>query len=147
MRNVNKAERVTFWERPWNKRMVLGASVLEGLRLWMNIREYQDLLKVSEVIFSASEWEKYAARQIFQCSLNGLTLILFLGTFFIYILARSRRTAQLAEGVFLLISGLCWGVTGLVFQFYSLNESKWIWLFILLVDVAAGVYSLYKLKH
>lgn len=144
MHNVGKNPDCRYWRRPWHKWIILTVEILQLLFLWMEIREREELFTAG--IFSAPTWESYAARSNFSCAVHGLTAALFLGVFLIGLLARSRRSARLAEGLLLLLLALAWGTAGATLGLASQDEGKLLWAFFLLLTLGAGVYGLWKCR-
>ena len=131
----------TYWRRPWHKWPVLALAGLECWSLWTKVREYRYLSGAG--IFSAAQWERYAAQAWMQCALAGMLAALFLGVFLIGCLARSRRPARLAEGALLLACALVWG-GGLVLLRPALRGmDRFLWGAVLLLALFGGIHSLW----
>lgn len=144
MHNVGENPDCRYWRRPWHKWIILTVAILQLLFLWMEIREREELFTAG--IFSAPTWESYAARSNFSCAVHGLTAALFLGVFLIGLLAGSRRSARLAEGLLLLLLALAWGTAGATLGLASQDGGKLLWAFFLLLTLGAGVYDLWKCR-
>ena len=43
----------TYWKRPWHKWLILAAAVLQLLSLWLDLRQYRQI--VDARVFSAAE--------------------------------------------------------------------------------------------
>lgn len=144
MNNGGKNPDFCYWKRPWQKWLILAMAILQFLFLWMKIREQRKIFAAG--IFSGPAWEHYVAQNNFQCAVHGLMAACFLGVFLIRILARSQRKARLAEGLFLLLLVLVCGAAGFALRLASLDGSKILWPFLLLLTFGAGVYDLWKYR-
>lgn len=140
MHNIKGHTEFTYWKRPWHKWLVLVAVFSQFLCLWMNIQEYNDISRAG--ILSASEWANYVAQKNWQCAINGVLVVCFLGTFLIGIFAQSQKGARLIEGLFLLFLALAWGVVGFTLHLISLSGKGLFWSLILLMASGGAIYDL-----
>lgn len=98
----------TYWKRPWHKWLILAAAVLQLLSLWLDLRQYRQI--VDARVFSAAEMASYTHDTALRCAFSGLMAACFFAALLIGLLARSKRAARMAEGVLLLALGLAWGL-------------------------------------
>ena len=94
----------TYWKRPWHKWLILAAAVLQLLSLWLDLRQYRQI--VDARVFSAAEMASYTHDTALRCAFSGLMAACFFAALLIGLLARSKRAARMAEGVLLLALGL-----------------------------------------
>lgn len=145
MMYMGKSENFTYWKHPRQKWLVLIAGILQVISLSLNIQEYKDIAKTG--ILSFSVWESYAVSQSFRCAINGWTAANFLGIFLIGIFAQSPKGARMAEGLFLLILALAWGIVGFVLRLTSQDGIKIIWGLLLLLTFGGSVYTFWKSRN
>lgn len=145
MRNNNDQAEYSYWKWSWQKWVVLVAGLGQIVPLWININEYNDISRAN--ILSASAWEQYASRTTMQCALYVALIIIFLGTFLIGALSRSRRSAKLAEGFLLLFFALVWGAAGFLPHLLSSGGNRVLWLVLLLLSLGGAVYSLVRYRR
>lgn len=145
MMDMRRSENFTYWKRPWQKWLVFTVGIFQVISLSLNVQEYKDIAETG--IFSSSAWESYAAQQSFQCAINGLTAAIFLGIFLIGIFAQSQRVARMAEGLFLLVLALAWGIVGFVLQLTSQDGIKFIWGLLLLLTFGGSAYDFWKSRN
>ena len=108
----------TYWKHSWHKWGILVAAILQLLALWMNIREYSNISRIG--ILSTVEWTSYASQKYWQCAINIVLIICFLGTFLIGAFARSRKGARLGEAFLLLLLAFAWGAVFLDQQIHRI---------------------------
>ena len=99
----------SYWKRPWHKWLILAVAVLQLLNLWLNLRQYRQV--VAAGVFSAAEMTSYAHDTALRCAFSGLLAACFFAALLIGSFARSKRMARMAEGLLLLALGLAWGIT------------------------------------
>ena len=97
----------SFWKRPVHKWFVLLAGLLNLLSLWLSIREYRRIAAAG--ILSPSQWSEYTAQKHWQFALSGMLVLYFFGEFLLGYFVRCQRSAQLANGVLLLLLASLWG--------------------------------------
>lgn len=134
----------TYWKRPWHKWLILATAILQLLCLWMNLREYRSISAAG--ILSDPAWTDYAAQKRLQCALNGMMAACFSGHFLIGVLARSPKTARLAEGLLLLLLALAWAAACLVLQLFSRNGKGALAALILVSALAGAVCCLLQYR-
>lgn len=134
----------TYWKRPWNQWVVLAAGFLQLASLRMNIQEYQDIYDAG--IFSASEWEIYAAEQIWRCILNGTLAACLLGIFVTGRFAKNRKAAKLMEGLLLLIMATLLAGMGMRLQLYLSGGKCIVWLLLVLIALGGAIYDLLQFR-
>lgn len=144
MKNDNSSEQFTYWKRPWEKWIVLLLAVINFIYLWINISSYQEFYSVMEQIYSANEFEKWKIEKLIQCSLHGIGTAVFLGEFLIGALSHRKRTAEMAGGLFLLITGISWLMIGFMLGFASLDNWKIFWILFSSCAIAIGIYFMWK---
>ena len=110
----------------------------------MNIQEYNNLSKVG--IFSASEWASYISQKNWQCAINGVLAVCFLGAFLIGVFARNQKEARLIERLFLLFLALAWGIIGFMLHLISLSAKGLFWILILLIAFGGAIYNLLQYR-
>lgn len=143
MQNIKSHTEFTYWKRPWHKWLVLVGPLSQFLCLWMNIQEYNKISSAG--ILSASEWTSYMAQKNFQCAINGLLAVCFLGIFLIGF-SRSKKGVRLIEGLFLVFLALAWGITGFVLHLISLNGTGLLWALILLIAFCGAIHNLLQYR-
>jgi len=111
----------------------------------MNVREYGNVSGAG--VLSDLEWERYAAQKGLQCAFNALGAAAFLGIFLIGTWARSKRSARLAEGLFLLVLAFAWGIAGIVLPLAAPDGNRIVWAFVLLLALGGGIYSLWTNRN
>lgn len=131
-----------YWKRPWQKWVILVAALLQLLCLWMNIQEYNDILNAG--ILSPSEWANYASQKIWQCAINVLMTACLMGVFLVGVFARSKKAAQLMEGLLLLLFALAWGVAGFALHPFSSIGRGLFWSIILLISFGGAVHGFWQ---
>lgn len=144
MYDAKKRSEFTYWKRPWHKWLVLVAALSQLLCLWMNIQEYNDISRAG--ILSASELASYMAHKNWQCAINGVLVVCFLGTFLIGLFARNPKVARLMEGFLLLLLALAWGVAGIVLQLLSSSSRGLFWAVILLIAFGGAAHNLLQYR-
>ena len=65
----------SYWKRPWHKWLILAAAVLQLLNLWLNLRQYRQV--VAAGVFSAAEMASYAHDTALRCAFSGLLAACF----------------------------------------------------------------------
>lgn len=147
MENAKTSEHFTYWKRPSHKWIFLFGAILQFISLWLNISDYRDIANVKELVFSASEWENYTAQVTYRFFLNGVSAAVFSGVFLIGVLSRSYRVARFAEGIFLLLLTFVCGIVGFAFHFSSSSGKCTIWILIMIIGFAGGIYSLWQSRN
>lgn len=145
MQNTKNHTEFTYWKRSWYKWLVLVGALSQLLCLWMNIQEYNKISRAG--ILSASEWASYMAQKNFQCAINGLLAVCFLGIFLIGFFARSQKEMRLIEGLFLVFLALAWGIIGFVLHLISLNGTGLFWALILLIAFCGAIHNLLQYRR
>ncbi len=139
---MEENNRYTYWKRPWARWMLLLASALEFVVLFLNVREYQEVSAAAGVIFTSGGWEKYAASQQLRCALNGILGGFFLGVFLIGTFCKSARAAHFWEGVLQLTVGLSYFAADWLTQGSAGKFS----CILLVLSVVFGAHSFYQSK-
>lgn len=140
--STEKPSSYTYWKRPWQKWLVLIAGLLQVATLWLLVQEYRDVAAAG--ILSSTAWESYAVQQSFTCAINGMTATVFLGIFLIGTFARSRKMARMAEGTFLLVLALVWGVVGFVLRLTTQGGIRISWALLLVAALVGSVFTFWK---
>ena len=129
----------TYWKHSWHKWGILVAAILQLLALWMNIREYSNISRIG--ILSTVEWTSYASQKYWQCAINIVLIICFLGTFLIGAFARSRKGARLGEAFLLLLLAFAWRMAGFVLHPLSSSGKGLFWIFILFMAFGGAAHA------
>ena len=145
MRYMRKSDDFTYWKRPWQRWLVLVTGIFQVISLSLNIQEYKDIVQAG--IFSSTACDSYSVEQSFQCAINGLTAAIFLGIFLIGIFVRSQKGARKAEGIFLLVVALIWGIVGFVLQLTSQSGIRNIWGLLLIVLFGGSIYTFWNSRN
>ena len=142
---MEKPVEYSYWKRPWHKWAILIVAILQLISLWMNIREYEQIAQAG--ILSAAAWESYTAQHNLQCAITGLMAVCFAGPFVIGCFAKERKSARLAEGLFLLFLAAAWGIIGwTVLQLNSSLGSGLFWALILILSLSGGLWDVWRYR-
>lgn len=141
---MNAPDTFTYWKRPWHKWVILGTAALQLLCLWTNWQDYRN--SQTEELLSIPIRAIYAAQQRLSCACSGLLAAVFLGHFLIGCLARSQRTARLAEAVLYPMLTLAWGVAGIVLDLTTNKTTLFFWCLILLAAIFSSFYALHQYR-
>lgn len=137
---MEKKQSFSYWKQPWGKWAVLAAAIAEIWIFWDDLTEYQTVLSLN--IYSASAWNQYAVHQKSECMLDALIAAALIGIFLIGALARSKKSARLAESLLVLSMAAAIGIWMLVcYPQLSLSLTA-VFLVILAITLVGGFYLL-----
>ena len=127
----------SFWKRPVHKWFVLLAGLLNLLSLWLSIREYRRIAAAG--ILSPSQWSEYTAQKHWQFALSGMLVLYFFGEFLLGYFVRCQRSAQLANGVLLLLLASLWGAAGFGMHLAVPGWREGLWLSLLILALICAL--------
>lgn len=139
-----KVNGYTYWKRPWHKWVMLTGAILQLICLCINISEYKNIYTAG--ILNANEWVVYAAQKNFQCAINGLIAVCFLGSFIIGIFTRSKKMTYIVDCVFLIILSFLWITLGILLGMFLPDFKGVFWVFIVFLELGGACYSFLQYK-
>ncbi len=139
-----KQKSFTYWKRPWHKWIILGVAFLQIWVLCYQLNNYHALLSAG--IVHTPEWTDRALHQQFSCVTSASMAAVFLGTFVIGSLARSKQMAALADSALLLLITIGLALSMFVFR-PPLRGVGLLWLLLLVVALACSGYSIGRCRR
>ena len=141
MNELKSSENFTYWKKPWQKWFIFNAAVLNLFALLHNIQEYRNIAMLG--ILSASEFSSYSASKYMQCASNGFIAVSFLAIFAIGFVAKNKKSAQLAEGIVLLVLSAAWVIAGIILDMLTTDGQRFYFGFVLILALGGAAHSFY----
>ena len=141
MNELKSSENFTYWKKPWQKWFIFNAAVLNLFALLHNIQEYRNIAMLG--ILSPSEFASYSASKYMQCASNGFIAASFFAIFVIGFIAKSKKSARLAEGIVLLVLAAAWVIAGITFDILTTNGQRFYFGFVLILALGGAAHSFY----
>ena len=137
----NKA---AYWKKPGLKWVLLVVGILQGHLLYEKIKDYQIVMEAG--IFSDEKLLQYMAQEKFSCLLSSVVILGILGAFLIGAIAKSPRSAKLAEALLLIGMAAVMGI-GIAVWGQSFTQA-WLLVCLLLsiLTMGTGLFALIKCR-
>ena len=132
----------TYWKKPGLKWVFLTAGILQGLFLYEKIKDYQIVIKAG--IFSDEKLIQYMAQQKFSCLLSSIAILGFLGVFLIGSIAKSTRSAKLAEALLLIAMAAVIGIGSMAWGKSFTQVQLIVYLVLSILAMGTGLFTLIK---
>ncbi len=143
---MNRPESYTYWKKPWHKWLVLGAAILQTAVLWRRIDDFRTISRVEirTELFSQAQWESYVTQQQFQFALSSMIIAIFLACFLIGSFVHSKKAADFATGILLIIFSLLWCMLGFLIPIFTQHAMTISWVVLFVAALGGGIYTIGK---
>lgn len=138
---MNKPDGFEYWKKPWQKWLLVLAAAFQLWSAWTRLRGYKT---ASLDIYSADALADVAAETYRICAVNIWAAATFLGVFFIGIFVRSRKQADIAEGVFCLLTALLWSAICLKLDMFRVGGTGLLCAAMAFALLVGGVFLVRK---
>ena len=132
----------TYWKKPGLKWVFPTAGILQGLLLYEKIKDYQ--IVIESGIFGDEKLLQYMAQQKFSWLLSSIAILGFWGVFLIGSIAKSRRSAKLAEALLLIVVSAVIGIGSVAWGKMFNQVQLVVCISLLILATGTGLFTLIK---